>query len=96
MGTIFYISSVVVSLYAAYLFAFKTYQVNYMDEKTHKKLVYPRICYILALFIIFIPFLNLLSAAGYFLGIFLGMYWIDSWLFNKPNINNNNNKDDKE
>ena len=84
---VFYLASVVLSLYAAYLFTFRTYDTDY-DGKPTERIVCQNIVYILTLVIVFLPLVNIVFVA--FAAIFASLsvaandIYIDSWLFRKP------------
>lgn len=83
---IFYFLCVLVTLYAAYLFTFRMYKWDDMDEKFGRQIVLPRIVYLIVFGCAFIPFINI-GLVVVFL-IFLAAanedVRIDSWLFKKP------------
>lgn len=94
MSMVFYLASVVLSLYAAYLFTFKTYSTDY-DGKPIKRMVCPNIIYLLVWMLTFVPIANLLLSLVSALMALMFMdnrdIYIDSWLFRKPK-----EKDNKE
>ena len=95
MGTsmIFYLLSVLLSLYCAYLMAFRTYKMEYSldthkDEPTDECIVYPRIVYILMLAVCFAPIGNVVLCIVFFVTSFFGRlegdFYVKSWLLEKP------------
>ena len=83
---IFYFLCVLVTLYAAYLFTFRMYKWDDMDEKFGSQIVLPRIVYLIVFGCAFIPFVNIVLVVLFL--IFLAAanedVRIDSWLFKKP------------
>lgn len=100
-STIIYILSVVASLYATYLLAYCLYDVPGSWEKREpKRIVLPRIVYIVALIAAFFPMLNTFAVAVF---IFAGLYFkacgnwqIKSWLFEKPEVESDDTDDNPE
>lgn len=92
MNTVFYLASVVLSLYAAYLFTFRTYKADWYDGKQGERLTCPNIFYLMVFAASFIPFINvvlvLLATAAALMGTFSKDIYIDSWLFRKPKEEN--------
>ena len=83
-GTVLYILSVAVSIYAAYLFAFRTYRTDVYGNPT-RRYVYPYIVYILVLIAVFVPILNIgMVVVGICMGLDHGFFCVKSWLFEKP------------
>lgn len=82
---IFFILSTGVALYAAYLFTFCLYKVDY-DGKMTDRVVFPRIVYFIAVILASLPLLNLFSVVTFlvFLAICSEDYRIKSWFFEKP------------
>ena len=100
-STIVYILSVVASLYATYLLAYCLYDVpDSWEEREPKRIVLPRIVYIVALIVAFIPVLNILAIIVFIiLGLFFkacGECQIKSWLFEKPEVKADNTDDNPE
>ena len=92
-STIFYLLSVLLSLYCAYLAAFRTYKTNYnLDtgeyEPTDERIVYPRFVYILLMALCFVPIGNVVLCAAFFgvslMGRSQGDFYVKSWLLEKP------------
>ena len=90
---IFYLLSVLLSLYCAYLAAFRTYKMEYSvethkDEPTGERIVYPRIVYILMVAVCFAPIGNVVLCAVFFIfsipARFDGDFYVKSWLLEKP------------
>lgn len=87
---IFYLLSALLSLYCVYLMAFRAYTTKYKYdigeyEPTDKRIVYPRIVYILMVAVCFIPIGNTVFCAVFF-GVSLvahqnGDLYVKSWLF---------------
>lgn len=94
MSMVFYLASVVLSLYAAYLFTFKTYNT---DCEGHPKgrMACLNIIYLLVWLFAFVPILNAVMTVALAVGALVNMscndVYVDSWLFRKPK-----EKDDKE
>ena len=90
MGTssIFYWASVAASLYAAYLFAFRVYDMDGYGHPTGKRIVYPNLIYLLALAVCFMPVFNCIATVAFILygmiGKSFGDFYVDSWFFEKP------------
>lgn len=95
MGTsmIFYLLSVLLSLYCAYLAAFRTYKMEHSVvtgevEPTDERIVYPRIVYILMVAVCFVPIGNVMLCAVFFgvslAGCSLDAFYVKSWLLEKP------------
>ncbi len=88
--SIFYWSSVVASLYAAYLICFCLCKVDERGNKTDERIAVPRILYLLTFAVSFLPLLNLLfgtiviviSVIAYYVSE--GFYF-KTWLLDKPN-----------
>lgn len=92
-STVFYLLSVLLGLYSAYLAAFRAYKMEYDPEKsdyvpTAERFVYPRFVYILMAALCFVPMVNSIFATAFFIlsivGRSLGDFCIKSWLFEKP------------
>ena len=93
ISMIFYLLSVLLSLYCAYLAAFRTYKMEY-SLKTHKveltdeRIVYPRIVYILMVAVCFAPIGNVALCIAFFvtslIGHSCGDFYVKSWLLEKP------------
>jgi len=92
-NTIFYLLSVLLSLYCAYLVAFRTYKTKYcVDthdyEPTDECIVYPRIVYILMVAVCFAPIGNVVLCIVFFVLSFVGRsegdFYVKSWLLEKP------------
>ena len=90
---IFYLLSVLLSLYCAYLAAFRTYKMEYNPksedwEETHRRIVHPRIVYILMVAVCFAPIGNVVLCIVFFVmsfvGRFVGDFYVKSWLLEKP------------
>ncbi len=90
---IFYLLSVLLSLYCAYLVAFRTYNAEYNlgageYEPTDERIVYPRIVYILMMAVCFAPIGNVVLCAVFFVvylkGRSQGDFYVKSWLLEKP------------
>ena len=95
MGTsmIFYLLSVLFSLYCAYLVAFRMYKMKYNGdtgeyEPTSERFVYPRVVYILIIALCFVPAANVIICIVFFVmsivGRNLGDFYVKSWLLEKP------------
>ena len=84
---IFIVSSVIISLYAAYLLAFRLYKVDYRGDLAGR-VVFPRIVYMVALATAFVPMLNTAFVIVFmiFLMINSDEYRVKSWLFEKPKM----------
>lgn len=100
-STIVYILSVVASLYAPYLLAYRLYDVpDSWEKREPKRIVLPRIAYIASLIVAFIPMLNLIAVAAFILaGLFFkasGDWQIKSWLFEKPEVKADNTDNNPE
>ena len=100
-STIIYILSVVASLYATYLLAYRLYDVPSSYEKREpKRIVLPRIVYIVVLVVPFIPALNTIAFSAFiFLSLLsksCGDWQIKSWLFEKPEVKSDNTDDNPE
>ena len=83
---IFYLSGIIVCGYAFWLLAFRTYKVDFFGKPTGYRLLLPRVMYILAAIILFVPWLNIVAGTGFFAVALIctdDMY-VDSWLFRKP------------
>lgn len=94
MSMVFYLASVVLSLYAAYLFTFKTYNTDW-DGHPKGRMVCPNIIYLIVWMVTFVPILNAIMTVV-FAGLALAdmscnTLYVDSWLFRKPK-----EKDNKE
>ena len=90
-STIVYILSVVASLYATYLLAYRLYDVpDSWEKREPKRIILPRIVYIVALIVALVPMLNTFAVAVFIVaGLFFKAYgdWqIKSWLFEKPEV----------
>lgn len=92
-STIFYLLSVLLSLYCAYLAAFRTYKMEYSlktdeYEPTSERIVYPRFVYILMVVVCFAPIANFVICVVLMivscLGRFSGDFYVKSWLLEKP------------
>lgn len=92
-STIFYLLSVLLSLYCAYLVAFRTYKMwnnlaTHEYEPTDERIVYPRIVYILMVAVCFVPIGNvvlcLVFMAASVVGRKTGNFYVKSWLLEKP------------
>lgn len=100
-STIVYILSVVASLYATYLLAYCLYDVPDSWEKLEpKRIVLPRIAYIVCLIVAFIPALNTIAFPAFIFASLLfksfGEWQIKSWLFEKPEVKADNTNDNPE
>lgn len=100
-STIVYILSVVASLYATYLLAYCLYDVpDSWEKREPKRIVLPRIAYIVCLIVAFIPVLNTIAVAAFiFAGLFFkacGDWQIKSWLFEKPEVKSDNTDNNPE
>jgi hypothetical protein len=93
MSAIFYLLSVLLSLYCAYLAAFRTYKMG-RNLMTHKyepideRIVYPRIVYILLIALCFVPIGNVVLCFVFMVvsvaGRNTGDFYVKSWLLEKP------------
>jgi hypothetical protein len=92
-SAIFYILSVMLSLYCVYLVTFRTYRMEYSlethkDEPTDERIVYPRAVYLLLIALCFVPITNvvlsLVLMAVSVDGRRAGEFYVKSWLFEKP------------
>ena len=92
-STIFYLLSVLLSLYCALLVAFRTYKMDYnlktgKCEPTDERFVYPRLVYILMTALCFAPIANVVLCIVFFVisivGRDLGDFYVKSWLLEKP------------
>ena len=100
-STIVYILSVVASLYATYLLAYCLYDVpSSYYKREPKRIILPRIVYIVALIAAFIPMLNSIAVAAFiFMGLLCkacGEWQIKSWLFEKPEVKADNTDNNPE
>jgi len=100
-STIVYILSVVASLYATYLLAYCLYDVpDSWEMREPKRIVLPRIAYIVSLIVAFIPVLNTIAVAAFiFAGLLFracGDWQIKSWLFEKPEVKADDNDPEKK
>lgn len=100
-STIIYILSVVASLYATYLLAYRLYDVpDSWEEREPECIVLPRIVYIAALIAAFVPMLNIVAVIVFnFAGLFYkacGEWQIKSWLFEKPEEKSGNTDNNPE
>ena len=100
-STIVYNLSVVASLYATYLLAYCLYDVPYSwEEREPKRIILPRIAYIVCLIVAFLPVLNTIAVAAFiFAGKFFkscGDWQIKSWLFEKPEVKADDTDDNPE
>jgi len=99
--TIIYILSVVASLYATYLLANCLCDVpDSWEKREPKRIILPRIAYIVCLIVAFTPALNTIAVAAFiFTGLFFkacGDWQIKSWLFEKPEVKSDNTDDNPE
>lgn len=99
-STIVYILSVVASLYATYLLAYRLYDVpDSWEKREPKRIILPRIAYIVCLIVAFFPVLNTIAVASFiFAGMFFkscGDWQIKSWLFEKPEVKTDDNPEKK-
>ncbi len=92
-STIFYLLSVLLSLYCAYLVAFRTYKMKYSIETrkyepTDERFAYPRVVYILIIALSFVPIVNVVLSIALFVMSFAGRnegnFYVKSWLLEKP------------
>lgn len=100
-STIVYILSVVASLYATYLLAYRLYDVpDSWGKREPKRIILPRIVYIAFLIVAIIPLLNTIAVVAFILaGLFFkacGDWQIKSWLFEKPEVKADNTDDNPE
>ena len=100
-SNIIYILSVVASLYATYLLAYCLYDVPSSYEKREpKRIILPRIVYIVSLIVAFIPMLNTIAVAAFIFASLLfkssGDWQIKSWLFEKPEVKSDNTDNNPE
>lgn len=99
-STIIYILSVVASLYATYLLAYCLYDVPYSEKYEPKRIILPRIAYIVALIVAFIPMLNIFAVTAFIVtSLFFkacGEWQIKSWLFEEPELKSDNTDDNPE
>ena len=90
----------VASLYATYLLAYCLYDVpDSWEKREPKRIILPRIVYIVALIVAFLPFLNTFAVAVF---IFACLFFkacddwqIKSWLFEKPEVETDDNPEKK-
>lgn len=83
---IIYGASTVLSLYAAYLFTFRVYGCDF-DGNPTKPILFPRIAYIMAVLLSFVPVMNTICVLAALVSALMLNGWeiyIDSWLFRKP------------
>jgi hypothetical protein len=92
-STIFYLLSVLLSLYCAYLTAFRTYKMEFDTNKgdyvpTDERISYPRLVYILLIALSFAPFANVMLSIAFFVLSFAGRnvgdFYVKSWLLERP------------
>ena len=92
-STIFYLLSVLLSLYCAYLLAFRTYKMEFNTmtdecEPIDERIVYPRFVYILLIALCFAPIGNVVLCLVFMIvsveGRIIGDFYVKSWLFEKP------------
>ena len=100
-STIVYILSVVASLYATYLLAYCLYDVpDSWEKREPKRIILPRIAYVVALIVAFVPLLNAFAVTVFsFAGLFFktcGEWQIKSWLFEKPEVKADNTDNNPE
>ena len=100
-STIVYILSVVASLYATYLLAYRLYDVpDSWEEREPKRIFLPRIAYIVCLIVAFVPMLNISAVIAFIVaGLFYkacGDWQIKSWLFEKPEVKSDNTDNNPE
>jgi len=97
MSMVFYLASVVLSLYAAYLFTFKTYNADFEGNPT-KRMVCQNVIYLLVWLLTILPIVNVIlvffAAIAGAINTYCNDIYIDSWLFRKPKEKDNNNKED--
>ena len=96
-----YILSVVASLYATYLLAYCLYDVpDSWEKREPKRIILPRIAYVVALIVAFVPLLNAFAVTVFiFAGLFFktcGEWQIKSWLFEKPEVKADNTDNNPE
>jgi hypothetical protein len=83
---IFYVCSVLISLYSFYLLVFKTYETK-LWKKTEKRIVMLNIIYVVLFAITFLPILNLVFILVFYIAVLIDdkdNFMVDSWLFKKP------------
>lgn len=100
-STIVYILSVVASLYATYLLAYFLYDMpDSWEKREPRRIILPRIIYIGALIVAFIPMLNIFAVIVFIvMGLFFkacGDFQIKSWLFEKPEVKSDDTDDSPE
>ena len=92
-STIFYLLSVLLSLYCAYLAAFRTYEMKFDASKgdyvtTDERISYPRLIYILLIALSFAPIVNVMLCIVFFVlslvGRSVGDFYVKSWLLDRP------------
>lgn len=92
----FLILSTVAALYAAYLFTFRTYHIDY-DHKPDKDrpIRCQRIVYFIAFIACFVPFVNFLLTMVFLIFAIVARdeFYVDAWLFDTPSEKEENNKD---
>lgn len=97
MSMVFYLASVMLSLYAAYLFTFKTYGTDDKGQPT-KRMVCQNVIYLLVWLLTILPIVNVIlvvfAAIAGAINTFFNDIYIDSWLFRQPKEKDNNNKED--
>ncbi len=83
---VFYSLCVLTALYAAYLFTFRMYKWDDMDEQFGSQIVLPRIVYLIVFGCAFIPIFNIALVVTFLFFLAIESYdvRIDSWLFKKP------------
>ena len=90
---IFYLLSVLLSLYCAYLAAFRTYKMEYdlktgEYEPTDERIVYPRFVYMLMVAVCFAPIANVVLCVVFMVascvGRSTGDFYVKSWMLEKP------------
>jgi len=99
-STIIYILSVVASLYATYLLAYRLYDVpDSWEQREPKRIFLPRIAYIACLIVVFIPVLNTIALLSFvvtaLIGKSVGDFQIKSWLFEKPEVKSDEKENSK-
>ena len=99
-STIIYILSVVASLYATYLLAYRLYDVpDSWEEREPKRIVLPRIVYIGFMAMAFAPVVNAIAPVVFvvmsLMGKSCGDFQIKSWLFEKPEVKTDDNPEKK-
>jgi hypothetical protein len=91
---------VVASLYATYLLAYCLYDVPYSLNREPERIILPRIVYITALIVAFVPMLNILAVIAFIvMGLLCkacGDWQIKSWLFEKPEVKSDNTDNNPE